>query len=138
MSDDPGRPGEFPSARGIYREMYRTRPWTIRQYAGFGDAEESNRRYRYLISQGTTGLSVAFDLPTQIGLDSDHPLAAGEVGRVGVAIDSIEDMDRLFAGIDLTTISTSMTINATASIMLALSMEVARRRCERIRQLAGS
>src|SRR6476620_10715428 len=127
MSHELGRPGEFPYTRGIYREMYRARPWTMRQYAGFGTAEESNQRYRYLISQGTTGLSVAFDLPTQIGLDSDHPLAAGEVGKVGVAIDSIEDMQRLFDGIDLTMISTSMTINATASILLALYVAVARR-----------
>ena len=89
MSHELGRPGEFPYTRGIYRDMYRSRLWTMRQYAGFGTAEESNRRYRYLISQGTTGLSVAFDLPTQIGLDSDHPLAAGEVGRTGVTISSL-------------------------------------------------
>ena len=98
MSDDSGEPGEFPYTRGIYRDMYRSRLWTMRQYAGFGTAEESNRRYRYLLSQGTTGLSVAFDLPTQMGYDSDHPLAAGEVGRVGVAISSLADMERLFAG----------------------------------------
>src|SRR5256714_7055590 len=107
--------------------MYRGRLWTMRQYAGFGSAAESNQRYRYLLSKGQKGLSVAFDLPTQIGLDSDHPLAAGEVGKVGVAIDSIEDMQRLFDGIDLTRISTSMTINATASILLALYVAVARR-----------
>src|SRR5262245_8146030 len=101
MSHELGRPGEFPYTRGIYREMYRSRPWTMRQYAGFGDAEESNRRYRYLISQGAMGLSIAFDLPTQIGLDSDHPLAAGEVGRVGVAISSLADMERLFEVIEL-------------------------------------
>src|SRR5437762_13407887 len=106
-------PGEFPFTRGIHPEMYRSKLWTMRQYAGFGSAEESNRRYRYLISQGTTGLSVAFDLPTQIGLDSDHPLAAGEVGRVGVAISSLADMERLFEGIDLDRVSTSMTINST-------------------------
>ena len=100
--------------------MYRGRLWTMRQYAGMGDAEESNRRYKYLLSKGTTGLSVAFDLPTQIGLDSDNPLALGEVGKVGVAIDSIEDMMRLFDGINLEKVSTSMTINATASILLAL------------------
>ena len=94
-------PGEFPYTRGIYPEMYRSRLWTMRQYAGFGTAEESNRRYQYLLSQGTTGLSVAFDLPTQMGLDSDHPLAAGEVGRVGVAICSLADMERLFDGIRL-------------------------------------
>src|SRR5512143_203203 len=115
-----GYPGQFPYTRGVQATMYRGRLWTMRQYAGMGDADESNRRYKYLLSQGTTGLSVAFDLPTQIGLDSDNPLAMGEVGKVGVAIDSIEDMQRLFDGIDLTAISTSMTINATASILLAL------------------
>jgi len=117
-----GYPGEYPFTRGVQPTMYRGRLWTMRQYAGMGDAEESNKRYKYLLANGTTGLSVAFDLPTQIGLDSDHPLAAGEVGKVGVAIDSIEDMQRLFAGIELTRISTSMTINATASILLALSL----------------
>src|SRR5271156_4834591 len=99
MSDRLGRPGEFPSPRGISPEMFRSRLWTMRQYAGFGSAEESNRRYQYLLSQGTTGLSVAFDLPTQMGLDSDHPMAAGEVGRVGVPISSLADMHRLFDGI---------------------------------------
>jgi methylmalonyl-CoA mutase N-terminal domain/subunit len=118
--------------------MYRGRLWTMRQYAGMGDAEESNKRYKYLLGQGTTGLSVAFDLPTQIGLDSDHPLAQGEVGKVGVAIDSIEDMERLFDGIDLTKISTSMTINATASILLALYVAVARRKGADIRKLSGT
>src|SRR6266852_1754664 len=122
-----GYPGEYPFTRGVQATMYRGRLWTMRQYAGMGDAEESNKRYKYLLAHGTTGLSVAFDLPTQIGLDSDHPLAAGEVGKVGVAIDAIEDMQRLFDGIDLTTISTSMTINATASILLALYVTVARR-----------
>src|SRR5438045_9695072 len=107
--------------------MYRGRLWTMRQYAGYATAEESNARYKYLLSQGTTGLSVAFDLPTQIGLDSDDPLALGEVGKVGVAIDSLEDMERLFAGIPLGEISTSMTINATAAILLALYLAVARR-----------
>src|SRR5260221_2382707 len=110
---DVGYPGDFPFTRGVQPTMYRGRLWTMRQYAGMGDAEESNRRYQYLLAHGTSGLSVAFDLPTQIGLDSDNPLAMGEVGKVGVAIDSIEDMQRLFDGIDLTTISTSMTINAT-------------------------
>ena len=119
MSDRVGKPGEFPYTRGVYREMYRSRLWTMRQYAGFGTAEESNRRYRYLLSQGTTGLSVAFDLPTQMGLDSDHPMAAGEVGRVGVAISSLADMERLFEGIPLENVSTSMTINSTAAILLA-------------------
>src|SRR5579863_7905575 len=133
-----GYPGDFPYTRGVQPTMYRGRPWTMRQYAGMGDAEESNKRYKYLLSHGTTGLSVAFDLPTQIGLDSDHPLAAGEVGKVGVAIDSIEDMERLFEGIDLTKISTSMTINATASILLALYVAVARRRGGDIRKLSGT
>jgi methylmalonyl-CoA mutase, N-terminal domain len=118
--------------------MYRGRLWTMRQYAGMGDAEESNKRYKYLLANGTTGLSVAFDLPTQIGLDSDNPLAVGEVGKVGVAIDSIEDMQRLFDGIDLTKISTSMTINATASILLALYVAVARRQGMDIRKLSGT
>ena len=117
---EAGYPGEYPYTRGVQATMYRGRLWTMRQYAGMGDAEESNKRYKYLLANGTTGLSVAFDLPTQIGLDSDNRLAMGEVGKVGVAIDSIEDMERLFSGIDLTRISTSMTINATASILLAL------------------
>jgi methylmalonyl-CoA mutase, N-terminal domain len=120
-----GDPGEFPYTRGLYPEMYRRRPWTMRQYAGYSSAAESNRRYRYLLAQGTTGLSVAFDLPTQIGYDSDHPMARGEVGRVGVAIDSIEDMRRLFDGIPLDRVTTSMTINSTAAILLALYLAVA-------------
>ncbi len=119
-----GFPGEFPFTRGIQPTMYRGRFWTMRQYAGFGTAEESNQRYRYLLSQGQTGLSVAFDLPTQIGYDSDDPMAAGEVGKVGVAIDSIEDMLTLFDGIPLDRVTTSMTINATASILLALYVAV--------------
>lgn len=133
-----GFPGEYPFTRGVQPTMYRGRLWTMRQYAGMGDAEESNKRYKYLLANGTTGLSVAFDLPTQIGLDSDHPLAAGEVGKVGVAIDSIEDMERLFNGIDLAKISTSMTINATASILLALYVAVARRQRTEIRKLSGT
>jgi methylmalonyl-CoA mutase N-terminal domain/subunit len=133
-----GYPGDFPYTRGVQPTMYRGRPWTMRQYAGMGDAEESNKRYKYLLEQGTTGLSVAFDLPTQIGLDADHPLAAGEVGKVGVAICSVEDMERLFDGIDLTKISTSMTINATASILLALYVAVARRKGADIRKLSGT
>src|SRR5437762_806910 len=133
-----GYPGQYPFTRGIQPTMYRGRLWTMRQYAGMGDAEESNKRYKYLLAHGTTGLSVAFDLPTQIGLDSDRSLAAGEVGKVGVAIDSIEDMQRLFDGIDLTQISTSMTINATASILLALYVAVARRRGAEIRKLSGT
>ncbi len=124
---DLGAPGEFPYTRGIYPNMYRGRLWTMRQYAGYATAEESNARYKYLLAQGTTGLSVAFDLPTQIGLDSDDPLALGEVGKVGVAIDSLEDMERLFAGIPLDEVSTSMTINATAAILLSLYLAVARK-----------
>jgi methylmalonyl-CoA mutase N-terminal domain/subunit len=120
-------PGIFPFTRGIQPTMYRGRLWTMRQYAGFGTAAESNRRYRYLLAQGVSGLSVAFDLPTQMGYDSDHTLAAGEVGRVGVAIDSIEDMAELFDGLPLDRVSTSMTINATAIILLALYIAVARR-----------
>jgi methylmalonyl-CoA mutase, N-terminal domain len=135
-----GYPGEYPFTRGVQATMYRGRLWTMRQYAGMGDAEESNKRYKYLLAHGTTGLSVAFDLPTQIGMDSDHPLAAGEVGKVGVAIDSIEDMQRLFDGIELTKISTSMTINATASILLALYVAVARRQGSNddMRKLSGT
>ncbi|HEX8847604.1 MAG TPA: methylmalonyl-CoA mutase family protein [Pyrinomonadaceae bacterium] len=124
---DLGAPGEFPYTRGIRPNMYRGRLWTMRQYAGYATAEESNARYKYLLAHGTTGLSVAFDLPTQIGLDSDDPLASGEVGKVGVAIDSVEDMLRLFDGIPLNTVSTSMTINATASTLLCLYLAVARR-----------
>jgi len=124
---DLGAPGQFPYTRGIYPSMYRGRLWTMRQYAGYATAEESNARYKYLLEHGTTGLSVAFDLPTQIGLDSDDPLALGEVGKVGVAIDSLEDMERLFAGIPLDEVSTSMTINATAAILLSLYLAVARK-----------
>jgi methylmalonyl-CoA mutase N-terminal domain/subunit len=125
--NDLGAPGDFPYTRGIYKNMYRGRLWTMRQYAGYATAEESNARYKYLLAHGTTGLSVAFDLPTQIGLDSDDPLAQGEVGKVGVAIDSLEDMERLFADIPLDEVSTSMTINATAAILLALYLAVARK-----------
>jgi methylmalonyl-CoA mutase N-terminal domain/subunit len=124
---DIGAPGEFPYTRGVRRNMYRGKFWTMRQYAGFATAQESNARYKYLLSQGTTGLSVAFDLPTQIGLDSDDPLAAGEVGKVGVAIDSIDDMLMLLDGIPLDQVSTSMTINATASTLLCLYLAVARK-----------
>src|SRR2546426_11110783 len=122
-----GDPGQYPYTRGIRRNMYRGRLWTMRQYAGYATAEESNARYKYLLSQGTTGLSVAFDLLTQIGLDSDDPLAAGEVGKVGVAIDSLEDMLRLFDGIPLEEVSTSMTINAIASTLLCVYLAVARK-----------
>ena len=135
---DVGYPGQFPYTRGVQATMYRGRLWTMRQYAGMGDADESNRRYKYLLSQGTTGLSVAFDLPTQIGLDSDNALAMGEVGKVGVAIDSIEDMMRLFDGINLEKISTSMTINATASILLALYIVAAKRTGREVKKLSGT
>ena len=135
---DLGEPGEYPFTRGIYPEMYRTRLWTMRQYAGYASAKESNRRYRYLRSQGATGLSVAFDLPTQLGLDSDHVLAAGEVGKVGVAIDSLEDMERLFEKIPLSEVSTSMTINATACILLAMYLVVARKKGEKWSDLRGT
>jgi methylmalonyl-CoA mutase N-terminal domain/subunit len=135
---DLNYPGQFPYTRGAQATMYRGRLWTMRQYAGMGDAEASNRRYKYLLSQGTTGLSIAFDLPTQIGMDSDSPLAMGEVGKVGVAIDSIEDMMRLFDGINLEKISTSMTINATASILLALYIVVARRTGRDVVKLSGT
>ena len=128
FAESIGEPGAFPFTRGLHPAGYRGRRWTMRQYAGFGTAAESNRRYRYLLGQGTTGLSVAFDLPTQIGYDSDAPPATGEVGRVGVAIDSLEDMETLLDGLPLGEISTSMTINATASILLALYIGVARRR----------
>jgi methylmalonyl-CoA mutase, N-terminal domain len=131
-------PGTFPYERGIQPTMYRGRLWTMRQYAGFGTAAESNDRYRYLLAQGVSGLSVAFDLPTQMGYDSDHPLATGEVGRVGVAIDSIEDMAQLFDGIPLDRVSTSMTINATAIILLALYVAVARARSVDVQRLSGT
>ncbi|QQS46053.1 MAG: methylmalonyl-CoA mutase family protein [Acidobacteriota bacterium] len=124
---DLGDPGEYPYTRGVYPTMYRGRLWTMRQYAGFATAEESNHRYKYLLEHGTTGLSVAFDLPTQIGYDSDHPMASGEVGRVGVPIDSLADMEILFDGIPLDKVSTSMTINSTAAILLALYIAVARK-----------
>src|SRR6266700_1661899 len=138
-----GEPGQYPFTRGIQPTMYRGRLWTMRQYAGMGDAEESNKRYKFLLAHGAGtksrgGLSVAFDLPTQIGYDSDSPLALGEVGKVGVAIDSIEDMQRLFDGIALDTISTSMTINATASILLALYVAVAKRTGANVKGLNGT
>jgi len=134
----PGFPGEPPFTRGIYPTMFRSRLWTMRQYAGFGTAAESNKRYRYLMSEGQKGLSVAFDLPTQMGMDSDHPLAAGEVGKVGVAIDSIEDMETLFDGIPLESVSTSMTINATAAILLCLYVAVAKKQGASLAKLSGT
>jgi methylmalonyl-CoA mutase, N-terminal domain len=131
-------PGEFPFTRGIYPTMYRGRFWTMRQYAGFGSAAESNKRYRYLLGKGQMGLSVAFDLPTQIGMDSDHPLALGEVGKVGVAIDSLEDMETLFDQIPLENVSTSMTINATAAILLSLYVAVAKKQGASLQKLSGT
>src|SRR5919109_3669317 len=125
---EAGEPGSFPFTRGVYPDMYRGRLWTMRQYAGMGTADDTNRRFRYLLDHGQTGLSVAFDLPTQMGLDSDNPRAEGEVGKTGVAIDSIEDMERLFAEIPLDQVSTSMTINATAPILLLLYELVAEER----------
>ena len=135
---DAGYPGQYPYTRGIHPSLYRSRFWTMRQYAGYGTAAESNVRFRYLLSQGQTGLSVAFDLPTQIGLDSDHPLSGGEVGRVGVAIDSLEDMEALFTGIPVDRVSTSMTINATAAILLALYFAVAEKQGVRLEKLSGT
>jgi methylmalonyl-CoA mutase N-terminal domain/subunit len=137
-AEHPAFPGEFPFTRGIYPTMYRSRLWTMRQYAGFGTAAESNKRYRYLLNKGQKGLSVAFDLPTQIGMDSDHPLATGEVGKVGVAIDSIEDMETLFDGIPLEGVSTSMTINATAAILLCLYVAVAKKQGASLEKLSGT
>ncbi|KUK66586.1 MAG: Methylmalonyl-CoA mutase family protein, partial [Mesotoga infera] len=133
-----GFPGEYPFTRGVQPTMYRGRLWTMRQYAGFGTAEESNRRYRYLLSQGQTGLSVAFDLPTQIGYDSDDPMSEGEVGRVGVAIDSLEDMETLFEGIPLERVSTSMTINSTAAILLAMYIAVGEKQGVDASKLTGT
>ena len=138
LERDLGFPGEFPFTRGIQPTMYRGRLWTMRQYAGFGTAAESNERYRYLLSQGVSGLSVAFDLPTQIGYDSDHHLAAGEVGRVGVAIDSIDDMAALFDQIPLDRVSTSMTINATAIVLLSLYVAVGKQQGVAPKQLSGT
>ena len=134
---EAGYPGQYPYTRGIYPSLYRSRLWTMRQYAGFGTAAESNARFRYLLERGQTGLSVAFDLPTQLGLDSDHPLCRGEVGRVGVAIDSLEDMEALFKDIPLERVSTSMTINATAAILLALYLVVGEKQGADLRQAFG-
>jgi methylmalonyl-CoA mutase N-terminal domain/subunit len=131
-------PGEFPYTRGIQKDMYRGRPWTMRQYAGFSTAEESNKRYHYLLSQGTMGLSVAFDLPTQIGYDSDHHLAEGEVGKVGVAIDSLRDIEILFDGIDLQKVTASMTINATAAILLAMYIALAKKQGADLKLISGT
>ncbi|MGZ3755286.1 MAG: acyl-CoA mutase large subunit family protein [Mucilaginibacter sp.] len=137
-SDMREMPGQFPYTRGIQKDMYRGKPWTMRQYAGFSTAEESNKRYHYLLGQGTMGLSVAFDLPTQIGYDSDHELADGEVGKVGVAIDSLKDIEILFDGIRLADITTSMTINATAPILLAMYIALAKKQGADLKQLSGT
>ncbi len=131
-------PGEFPYTRGVQTDMYRGKLWTMRQYAGFSTAEESNKRYHFLLSQGVMGLSVAFDLPTQIGYDSDHSLSEGEVGKVGVAIDSIEDMETLFAGINLEQVSTSMTINATGFILLAFYVALAKKQGADLKKISGT
>jgi len=138
MPHDAEPPGEFPFTRGVQPDMYRGKLWTMRQYAGFSTAEESNKRYQYLLSQGVSGLSVAFDLPTQIGYDSDHSLSEGEVGKVGVAIDSLEDMERLFDGIQLENVSTSMTINATGFILLALYVALAKKQGADLRKISGT
>jgi methylmalonyl-CoA mutase N-terminal domain/subunit len=135
---DPGRPGEYPYTRGIHRDMYKSRLWTMRQYAGFGSAAETNKRYRFLLAEGQTGLSVAFDLPTQMGYDPDAPMARGEVGKVGVSIATLEDMQDLFAGIPLDRVTTSMTINATAAILLALYVATARRQGIAVERLGGT
>ena len=131
-------PGEFPFTRGVHAAMYRDKLWTMRQYAGFSTAEESNKRYHYLLKNGVSGLSVAFDLPTQIGYDSDHALAEGEVGKVGVAIDSLEDMETLFKGIKLEDVSTSMTINSTAYILLSLYIALAKKQGADLKKISGT
>ncbi|HEX9331243.1 MAG TPA: methylmalonyl-CoA mutase family protein, partial [Anaerolineales bacterium] len=133
-----GFPGEYPYTRGVQPTMYRSRFWTMRQYAGFSTAEESNKRYRYLLGQGQTGLSVAFDLPTQIGYDADDPIVQGEVGKVGVSISSIHDMQQLFDQIPLEKVSTSMTMNAPAGILLAMYIAVAKKQGADIRKLRGT
>lgn len=137
-ANDLGSPGEYPFTRGVQRDMYLGKLWTMRQYAGFGTAEETNRRYKYLLEQGQTGLSVAFDLPTQIGYDSDHPLAKGEVGKTGVAIDSLRDMEILFGGIPLDEVSSSMTINSTAAILLAMYVALAKKTDTPLEKLSGT
>src|SRR5512138_3146603 len=137
-AEDIGLPGEFPYTRGLQPTMYRGRLWTMRQYAGFGSAAETNRRFKYLLQHGQTGLSVAFDLPTQMGMDSDHPLALGEVGKVGVAIDTLQDMEILLSGIPLDRVSVSMTINATAAILLAMVATVAKNQNVRAADLHGT
>ena len=133
-----GEPGAFPFTRGVHPSMYRSRLWTMRQYAGFGTAKQSNERYKYLLSQGTTGLSVAFDLPTQIGYDSDHAMSDGEVGKVGVAIDTLADIETLFDGIPLQSVTTSMTINSTAAILLAMVVALAKKQNADLTKVSGT
>ncbi len=137
-SADPGDAGKYPFTRGIYPSMYRGRFWTMRQYSGYATAKETNERYRYLLDRGQTGLSTAFDLPTQMGYNSDHPMAEGEVGKAGVAIDSLEDMEVLFNGIPLEKITTSMTINSTAAILLALYVAVAKKQGADLKKIGGT
>ncbi len=133
-----GNPGHYPFTRGVHEQMYRSRFWTMRQYAGFGNAEESNKRYKFLLEQGTTGLSIAFDLPTQIGYDSDEPIAEGEIGKVGVAIDTLKDMEILFDGITLDKITTSMTINATAAVLLCMYVAIAKKQGADLKKISGT
>ncbi|MBM3174051.1 MAG: methylmalonyl-CoA mutase, partial [Chloroflexi bacterium] len=135
---DLNYPGEYPYTRGVHPAMYRGRMWTMRQYAGFGSPEETNRRFRYLLDQGQTGLSIAFDLPTQVGHDSDYPLCRGEVGRVGVAVDTLQDMETMFQGIPMDKVSTSMTINATCGIILAMYICTAKKQGVDIAKLDGT
>ena len=137
-TDGIGQPGVFPFTRGIHALMYRKRPWTMRQYAGFGQPQETNQRFRYLIEQGQTGLNVAFDLPTQVGLDSDDQAARGEVGRVGMAVDTLEDFEIAFADIDLDRITVSLTINGAAAALIAMYFAMARRRGYDVRKLRGT
>ena len=137
-ANGPGEAGKFPFTRGVHPSMYRSRLWTMRQYAGFGSATQSNARYKYLLSHGTTGLSVAFDLPTQMGFDSDHVMSEGEVGKVGVAIDTLGDMETLFDGIELQKVTTSMTINATAAILLAMYVALAKKQHTDLSKLSGT
>jgi methylmalonyl-CoA mutase N-terminal domain/subunit len=133
-----GNAGEYPFTRGVHPSMYRSKLWTMRQYAGFGTAKQSNERYRYLLANGTTGLSVAFDLPTQMGYDSDHAMAEGEVGKVGVAIDTLADLETLFDGIALQDVTTSMTINATAAILLCMYVALAKRQSANLKNISGT
>ena len=133
-----GEPGQYPFTRGIHREMYRKQPWTMRQYAGFGNPADTNQRFKYLIANGQTGLNVAFDLPTQIGLDSDDPLAEGEIGRVGMSIDTLRDFEIAFDGIDLKKITVSLTINGAAAILIAMYLAMAEKRGYDIKELRGT